>query len=458
MTPPDLSKAEADRVVTILNFARNINHINEIDFYRLVTNANMMKYFGYSIHDQRPPGKRTSKKSLQKKTTQVEKTRTEKAKSEKSTAGQGKTEKVGKKAEKKKTEKVEKQAEKSKAEKGKAKKGKINRREDSKVASSDARETETVRDDTPLEILPSPQGEPSLKAPSGSKPTTSEDPLPAFPSMPASSLDGKSFTCLQGMPQVAKLLTSLEEEATDDSDSTEEPPAQEKLMGDAIKTGGDGSKRPRLKTIAMKKRKSTDQMVGKQPTTSKRPRYEDKVRSMLQNPYESESYRAFPIPQIFLSPLAEKANPSRMDTEIHNVSDNSDLDRDEHEEADNQQPPILRTQIPKRISPEPRPIVNDPPLETAKENAPSSSTNPTSETVPPSQSPSRGDKKLPIHSLKEGLRGCPLEALQALAPEDYIHGGVGKTTPDRFADIVVHHQIGEFSSFSFLFVFAGFVF
>jgi hypothetical protein len=261
-----------------------------------------------------------------------------------------------------------------------------------------------LRDNIPLsEILPSPQGEPSLEAPSGSKPTTSEDPLPTFPSMPASSLDGKSFTGLKGMPQIAKLLTSLEEEATDDSDSTEEPPAQEKLMGDAIKTGGDGSKRPRLKTIAIKKRKSTDQMVGKQPITSKRPRYEDmsqKVRSMLQSPYESESYRAFPIPHIFLSPSAEEANPSRMDTEIHNVSDNSDLDRDEHEEVNDQQPPILRTQNSKRISPEPRPIVNEPPLETAKENAPSSSTNPTSGAVPPSQSPSRGDKKLPIHSLE----------------------------------------------------------
>jgi hypothetical protein len=132
ITPPDLSKAEADRVATILNFAHNINHVNEIDFYHLVTNANMMKYFGYSIPDQRPPSKRTSKKSLQKKTTQVEKTKTEKSKSERSKAGKGKTEKVEKKAEKKKTEKVGKLAEKTKTEKPKAKKDKVTRREDSK--------------------------------------------------------------------------------------------------------------------------------------------------------------------------------------------------------------------------------------------------------------------------------------------------------------------------------------
>jgi hypothetical protein len=88
------------------------------------------------------------------------------------------------------------------------------------------------------------------------------------------------------------------------------------------------------------------------------------------------------------------------------------------------------------------------PLSTAEQNArdvfenvPSSSVNPASGTAPSVQSSPRSDRKLPIHSLKDGLLGCPLEALQALAPEGYLQGGVGKTTPDRFADILVHHQI-----------------
>jgi hypothetical protein len=56
-----------------------------------------------------------------------------------------------------------------------------------------------------------------------------------------------------------------------------------------------------------------------------------------------------------------------MDTEIHDISDNSDSDRDEHEEATDQQPPIPQTQNSERISPEPRPIATEPPLETAKQ-------------------------------------------------------------------------------------------
>jgi hypothetical protein len=52
------------------------------------------------------------------------------------------------------------------------------------------------------------------------------------------------------------------------------------------------------------------------------------------------------------------------------------------------------------------------------------------------------ERKLPIRSLRDGLLGCPLEALQALAPENYLRRpGAGRTSPERFADIIVHHQI-----------------
>jgi hypothetical protein len=93
ITPPDLSKAEADRVATILHFAHNINNVNEIDFYHLVTSANMKKYFGYDIPDQKPLRRGQVKNSFKRKTTQAEKIRTERGKPEKSKAGKGKTEK-----------------------------------------------------------------------------------------------------------------------------------------------------------------------------------------------------------------------------------------------------------------------------------------------------------------------------------------------------------------------------
>jgi hypothetical protein len=76
----------------------------------------------------------------------------------------------------------------------------------------------------------------------------------------------------------------------------------------------------------------------------------------------------------------------------------------------------------------------------------------------------RGGKKLLIHSLKDGLLGCPLQALQALVPEGYLQGNVGKTTLDWFADILVHHQIAVsspsdlFSTSFFLFFFKPFPF
>lgn len=50
-------------------------------------------------------------------------------------------------------------------------------------------------------------------------------------------------------------------------------------------------------------------------------------------------------------------------------------------------------------------------------------------------------RKFPLQSLKDGLLGCPLEAFQALIPENYLQGGAGQTTSDHFADILVHHQI-----------------
>jgi hypothetical protein len=99
-----------------------------------------------------------------------------------------------------------------------------------------------------------------------------------LPTLPESSLAGKSFTGIKGIPHLEELLASVDEESeSSDSDLVQEPQALKKLMGDAIRTGREGPQGvgPRFKTLAVKKRKSTDHGNGKHPVTSKRPRYED---------------------------------------------------------------------------------------------------------------------------------------------------------------------------------------
>jgi hypothetical protein len=112
-----LSKAEADRVATILYFAHNINNLNEIDFRHLVTRANMRKYLGYPIPDEKPPLKRQSKKLLQRKSTQAKKSKVDNTRVEKVKTEKAKTEKH--KAEKSKAVKGELRRPRSKLRKGK---------------------------------------------------------------------------------------------------------------------------------------------------------------------------------------------------------------------------------------------------------------------------------------------------------------------------------------------------
>lgn len=54
-------------------------------------------------------------------------------------------------------------------------------------------------------------------------------------------------------------------------------------------------------------------------------------------------------------------------------------------------------------------------------------------------------RKVPIRSLRDDLLGCPLEAIFAIVPEDFVQDA-GRTTPKRFVNLIVHHQ------FSVLFV------
>jgi hypothetical protein len=64
----------------------------------------------------------------------------------------------------------------------------------------------------------------------------------------------------------------------------------------------------------------------------------------------------FLFPSSFLNPSAE-ATPSQVDTEIHNISDNSEPE-EECEGAADPRPPTspLQTQNSGRVSPEPRPV------------------------------------------------------------------------------------------------------
>jgi hypothetical protein len=48
-------------------------------------------------------------------------------------------------------------------------------------------------------------------------------------------------------------------------------------------------------------------------------------------------------------------------------------------------------------------------------------------------------RRAPIKSLRDGLFGCPLEAISAILPEDFL-SDIGRTTPERFVKILVHSQ------------------
>lgn len=100
--------------------------------------------------------------------------------------------------------------------------------------------------------------------------------------MPGLSLHGKSFTGIKGIPNFEALL-DLEGSNSkhNDSDMAREPQVpSEKLMGDAIQTGGEGFKGTgsRFKTTVSKKRLSLDRGKGQDIGVLNRPRYEDMSR------------------------------------------------------------------------------------------------------------------------------------------------------------------------------------
>lgn len=286
-------------------------------------------------------------------------------------------------------------------------------------------------------------------------------------------------------------MASVDDDSkSNDSGVARESQVPKKLMRDAIKTGGEGLKgvRSRIKTMAVKKRSLVDRGKGIDANVPKKPRYEDlsqEVSDLLRTSQGSFLQCEVPIPRSILE-ASTKVTPSLASVETHDVPDSTESIPEEVEVRDgglkpDASPIVQSTQDDVIASPQLRSAmdegINEVPYGTAEQDTaprisseaiergtttetPSGATEQdsraTPETVlpsnlnrehgagPSSQSPitsPKSGKKLPIRSLKDGLLGCLLQALQALVLEGYLQGGIGRTTLDRFADILVHHQI-----------------
>jgi hypothetical protein len=128
-------------------------------------------------------------------------------------------------------------------------------------------------------------------------------------------------------------------------------------------------------------------------------------------------------------------------------------------------PPILATQsgsLPH--SPAPAQAEDRPPVLQSSQQAVPSSNSSTSEgagpfgSTPLTAGAGVSGRKVPIRSLRDDLLGCPLEAIFAILPEDFVQDA-GRTTPERFADLIVHHQFSVrfvlFLSYFYFFFFTN---
>lgn len=253
----------------------------------------------------------------------------------------------------------------------------------------------------------------------------------------------------------------------------------DKLLGDAIRVGFEdlGDNRHRIKTMAHRKHRIFDTRKASTEETSKRIKRANMSQHRRDMLDEAEAMYVDPnIP--LLTQLASTGNvlPSRnaedFPSVILHISESSESERSSHGEpmGDNisSEPiepsrfqsfdvylsePLVgpdgnTSRIPHNISEEqlrvdmaPPPkspqMVEVPPFHLGSSRVETSQVNPLNS---PIGETSRW--KLPIRSLRDGLLGCPLEALQALLPENYLQGsGAGKTSPERFTDILVHHQL-----------------
>jgi len=67
------------------------------------------------------------------------------------------------------------------------------------------------------------------------------------------------------------------------------------------------------------------------------------------------------------------------------------------------------------------------------------------EDVPNTEEPSTSRPRSPFEILGRGLRGCPMEAVQNLIPEDFL-GGARVTSPEKIAQgiMISHYQVTNF--------------
>jgi hypothetical protein len=260
----------------------------------------------------------------------------------------------------------------------------------------------------------------------------------------------------QQMAEIEELLASVENEPDSDPESdhregSAEPEApRKKCMGDAIRAGPVGG---RVKTVAQKKRKNLDKgkaPIGENPKKMKgdNPGISMSVHlsDLIDEASVIYSEPSFPLPTPSFPPK-DVSSPRAAESPpiiIHDIPDDSGSAGCGHEgfirddvsaekAPDNPSTPQAQSfqadMGPPTLSPRRR------------EDVPTSSLSPVAEQSK-ATSGETSARKLPIHSLREGLHGCPLEALQSLAPENYLRRpGVGRTSSERFADIIVHHQI-----------------
>jgi hypothetical protein len=422
----------------MLAFSRDYMNIERMQFDNIVTTENMRTYLGYQIPENKSVWRKKGKpkkvqpprRTAHEKSSRVVPEKSGRAAPEKS--GRAAPEKSGRAASKPKQ---------------KAKKG------PTKPPTKPATE---VRRASFSEV---PRGPPL------------EDPVDVSQgptSVPVQTLlselrRDKAAPSAQQMAEIEELLASVENEPDSDpesdhrEDSAEPEAPRKKCMGDAIRAGPVGG---RVKTVAQKKRKILDKgkaPIGENPKKMKgdKPGISMSVHlsDLIDEASEMYSEPSFPLPT---PPIPSRDTLSRRGDRspsvvIHDVPNDSDSAKSGHEDFIRDdvsvEPPIDETErVPDNL---PDPPVGFPeasvdlqiPSSSRAEDIPASSQGPTPK-QPEMASGETLARKPPIQSLRDGLLGCPLEALQALAPENYLRRpGVGRTSPERFADIIVHHQI-----------------
>lgn len=268
---------------------------------------------------------------------------------------------------------------------------------------------------------------------------------------------GSATSSIHKMPNLDNLLAFVSNESKFDSreGSVEPQILREKVIGDAIRTNHTVS---RIKTIAQKKRKASNKgkaHIGENP---KRKKGVDMgigmgvhLSDLIDEANVIYAEPSFPLPTP-LSPIRDILSPRGVEgfpVVVHDIPNDSDSTRSSHDnfipDDASAEPSMganekVMNDLPNLSTCSPETGMNSPTLSLREmEDVPIRPRDPRANR-PDVPSGETSERKLPIRSLRDGLLGCPLEALQALAPESYLRRpGASKMSPERFADIIVHH-------------------